>query len=142
MSTSLIITQRTIDRVTIVGLSGPLLYDDEGERLFRDQITALVASGERRILIDLSQVSHMDSGSVGTLVAVHLHTLKRGGTIKLLNPSERVTRVLHITRLESIFDIFATETDALRVMREGQQVDQGREARRAKHEGSKAITAY
>jgi anti-sigma B factor antagonist len=56
----------------------------------------------------------MDSGSVGTLVAVHLHTLKRGGQLKLLNPSERVTRVLHITRLESIFEIFPTEADALR----------------------------
>jgi anti-sigma B factor antagonist len=145
MSTSLVITQRTIGRVTIVVLSGALLYDDEGERLFRDQITALVASGDKQILIDLNQVTHMDSGSVGTLVAVHLHTLKRGGSIKLLNPSERVTRVLHITRLESIFDIFPTEAEALRVMHgrhEGHEVDEGDEARRTKHEGTKAITAY
>ena len=113
MSTSLVITQRSVASLTIVALSGALLYDDTGERLFRDQITSLVASGEKQIIIDLSQVTHMDSGSVGTLVAVHLHTLKRGGWIKLLNPSERVQRVLHITRLENIFEIFATEADAL-----------------------------
>lgn len=114
MSAPLVMTQRSVAGVTIVELSGPLLYDDEGERLFRDQVTSLVASGERRILIDLSQVTHMDSGSVGTLVAVHLHTLKRGGLLKLLNPSERVVRVLHITRLESIFEIFRAEAEALR----------------------------
>ena len=113
MATALCITQRSLGRITILELSGPLLYDDEGERLFRDQITSLVASGERHILIDLSQVSHMDSGSVGTLVAVHLHTLKRAGMLKLLRPSERVTRVLHMTRLESIFEIHQTESDAV-----------------------------
>jgi anti-sigma B factor antagonist len=113
MSTSLIITQKNVAGVTIVQLAGPLLYDDEGERLFRDQITSLVASGIKQILVDLGQVTHMDSGSVGTLVAVHLHTLKRGGAIKLLNPSERVSRVLHMTRLESIFEIFASEAQAL-----------------------------
>lgn len=114
MSAPLVMSQRSVAGVTIVELSGPLLYDDDGERLFRDQVTSLVASGERRILIDLSQVTHMDSGSVGTLVAVHLHTLKRGGQLKLLSPSERVVRVLHITRLESIFEIFPAEPEALR----------------------------
>ena len=112
MSTSLVITQRNLGGVTIVQLVGALLYDDEGERLFRDQITSLVASGDKDIIVDLSQVSHMDSGGVGTLVAVHLHTVKRGGSIKLLNPSERVTRVLHITRLESIFEILASKAEA------------------------------
>lgn len=114
MATSLVITQRSAGGVAIVELVGPLLYDDEGERLFRDEIISLIASGERQIVIDLSQVSHMDSGSVGTLVAVHLHTLKRAGMLKLLNPSERVTRVLHITRLESIFEIYTNEADAVR----------------------------
>jgi anti-anti-sigma factor len=55
---------------------------------------------------------------VGTLVAVHLHTVKRGGQLKLLNPSERVVRVLHITRLESIFDIFPEESAAVAAMQE------------------------
>ena len=113
MSTPLVIMRRSVGGATIVQLSGQLLYDEAGERLFRDEITSLVAAGERQIVIDLSEVTHMDSGSVGTLVAVHLHTLKRGGTIKLLNPSERVRRVLHITRLEAIFETFATEAEAL-----------------------------
>lgn len=114
MSASLVMTQRSVAGVVIVELRGALLYDDEGERLFRDQVTSLVAAGERHLLIDLSQVTHMDSGSVGTLVAVHLHTLKRGGMVKLLSPSERVLRVLHITRLESIFEVFPTEDLAVR----------------------------
>ena len=107
------IAQRTLGAVVIVEITGRLLYDDEGERELRAQISALVGAGERNILVDLSAVDHMDSGSVGTLVAVHLHTLKRGGRLKILNPSERVRRVLQMTRLESVFEVFDSEADAV-----------------------------
>ena len=114
MSSPLRFTQRSVGVVVILELDGRLLYDDEGEREFRAQVMALVGAGERNILVDLSGVSHMDSGSVGTLVSVHLHTLKRGGQLKLLRPSERVRRVLQMTRLESVFDVFDQEADAVR----------------------------
>jgi anti-sigma B factor antagonist len=119
---SLVITRRSIGGVAIVELSGAFLYDEDGERLFREEVTSLVASGERQLLLDLSRVTHMDSGSVGTLVAVHLHALKRGGSLKLLNPSDRVVRVLRMTRLESIFDV-------VRSRGAGHEEDEGDEAR-------------
>ena len=114
MSASLCVTQRSVGAVVILELDGRLLYDDDGERMLREQVTAMVAAGERHFLIDLSRVTHMDSGSVGTIVALHLHTLKRGGRLKLLSPNERVQRVLHMTRLESIFETFTSEDDAVR----------------------------
>ncbi len=113
MATSLVITQRSVSGVAIVELTGPPLYDDEGERLarVRDRLAdRIVVSGQ--IVIDLARSPHGIAAVVGTLVAVHLHHAQAAGMLKLSNPSERVTRVLHITRLESIFvAIFAPPDD-------------------------------
>jgi anti-anti-sigma factor len=56
----------------------------------------------------------MDSGGAGALARAFLHVSKRGGQLKLLGPSERISRVLEVTRLLSIFDIVKTEHEAVR----------------------------
>jgi anti-sigma B factor antagonist len=114
MTAPLTITLRNTGRVVILELKGRLNFDEEGDRLLREQIAALMGAGERSILLDLSGVAQMDSGGVGTLVAVYLHVLKRGGKLKLLRPSERVGRVLHMTHLETAFEVFESENDAVR----------------------------
>lgn len=114
MTPPLTITQRNVGRVIILELLGRLIFDEDGDRLLRAQVAALIAAGEHNILLDLSGVKQMDSGGVGTLVAVYLHALKRGGRLKLLRPSERVNRVLHMTHLESAFEVFESENDAVR----------------------------
>ena len=110
----LTIVRRDAEHVVILALTGRLNFDEDGDRLLREQIAAVVASGDRNILLDLRDVHQMDSGGVGTLVAVYLHTVKRGGALKLLQPSERVNRVLHMTHLEDAFDVFDNEHDAVR----------------------------
>ena len=114
MTAPLTITQRNVGRVVILELLGRLIFDEDGDRLLRAQVASLIAAGEHNILLDLSGVKQMDSGGVGTLVAVYLHALKRGGRLKLLRPSERVNRVLHMTHLESAFEVFESENDAVR----------------------------
>jgi anti-anti-sigma factor len=99
MTAPLTIAQRTAGRVVILELTGRLNFDEDGDRLLREQVAAVVAAGDLNILLDLGGVRQMDSGGVGTLVAVYLHTVKRGGRLKLLHPSERVNRVLHMTHL-------------------------------------------
>jgi anti-sigma B factor antagonist len=117
MSAPLIITGRIAGDVVILQLEGRLIFDEPGQHLLREEVTSLVAGGRRHILLDLSGVTHMDSGGVGALAAVSLHVVKRNGSLKLLAPSDRVLRVLHITHLESVFEIFAEETDAVRSFR-------------------------
>jgi anti-sigma B factor antagonist len=114
MTQPLTITRRTVGRVVILELTGQLKYDEEGDRLLRQEVASVVAEGQRDILLDLHGVHQMDSGGVGILVAVYLHTVKRGGRLKLLQPSERVARVLHTTHLESAFEVFHSEDDAVR----------------------------
>lgn len=79
-----------------------------GEREFREQILSLVKAGRTRILVDLRNVTYIDSGGVGGLVGMYLHVLKRGGEMKLIRPSHRARRVLRITKLLSIFEVFPT----------------------------------
>jgi anti-sigma B factor antagonist len=117
MSAPLIITRRNVADVTILQLEGRLIVDEAGQHLLHGQVTDLVASGHRSILLDLRGVTHMDSGGVGALAAVSLHVAKRNGALKLLSPGERVLRVLHVTHLESVFEIFEQESDALRSFR-------------------------
>lgn len=117
MSAPLNITRRTDGDVVILQLAGRLIFDEAGQHLLREEITSLVAGGRRDILLDLRGVTHMDSGGVGALAAVSLHVVKRGGSLKLLTPSDRVLRVLHVTHLESVFEIFSEESDAVRSFR-------------------------
>ena len=118
MTAPLTINQRNTGRVVILELTGRLNFDEDGDRLLREHVAAVVAAGDRNILLDLGGVRQMDSGGVGTLVAVYLHTVKRGGKLKLLHPSERVNRVLHMTHLETAFEVFENEADALRTFEE------------------------
>src|SRR5437763_3993915 len=112
MPAALQITARTVANVTIFELAGDLVYD-EGTRMLRNVLTTAVANGAHECLLDLSQVTYLDSGGVGSLVEMFRHVTRRGGQLKLLNPSACARRVLGITKLTAVFDIFDDEPDAL-----------------------------
>jgi anti-sigma B factor antagonist len=65
------------------------------------------------LIVDLAGVTYIDSAGVGVLVGRLLHVMRRGGRMKLLHPSARVERVLEITGLHGVFEIFEREQDAL-----------------------------
>jgi anti-sigma B factor antagonist len=113
MSAPLRITRRAVDRVTVLELSGRLVFD-EGDRALKEQVTSLVAAGNTNMLIDLHDVVSIDSGGVGALVGMYLHVTRRGGQFKLLCPSPRSCEVLRITHLATVFDVFDNEEAALR----------------------------
>ena len=106
------IAQRTVGSVTVFTLSGALLYED-GARKLRETITTAVAAGASACLIDLEGITHLDSGGVGLLVAMFRHVTRRGGQLKLLRPSPAARRVLGISQLTRVFDIFDDENDAI-----------------------------
>ena len=106
------ITQRGVGSVTIFTLSGSLVYGD-GTQMLRQVMTRAVTAGARACLLDLEQITYLDSGGVGSLVAMFRHVTRQGGQLKLLRPSACVRRVLGITRLTGVFDIFDDEPDAL-----------------------------
>lgn len=107
------ITERRLGPVTIVELRGQLVADD-GDDSFIKRITALVSFGHANLLVDFGRVTYIDSGGIGALVSMFLRVGRRGGRLKLLRPSERVCRSLHMTRLVDVFEIFENEDAALR----------------------------
>jgi anti-sigma B factor antagonist len=113
MAAPLEIVETRAGSVTVLVLTGRLVAD-EGDFLFVECVNALVADGRARIVLDLSQVTSIDSGGVGTLVAKLLSTRRVGGDLRLARLSERTRRVLEITRLMNVFHVFESVDAATR----------------------------
>ena len=107
------IAEAQVGDVTILRLSGRLELE-EGDLVFRDYVNRLVAEGRVKIVLDLKNVTRIDSAGIGMLVSKYLSTRNRGGTIKLLHLTRRSDHLMDITRLATVFEIFHEEVDALR----------------------------
>jgi anti-sigma B factor antagonist len=106
------LTERTVNNVTILDLDGRLTID-AGAELLRETIKRLLNQGTTKVLINLSKVPYVDSGGLGELVHCLVSTKKAGGDVKLMGLTSRITDLLAITRLVTVFDTFETELDAL-----------------------------
>jgi anti-sigma B factor antagonist len=105
--------ERRVDDVTILQLIGRLELED-GDTTLRDAINALVAEGRAKIVLDLKEVTRLDSAGIGMLVSKLLTARRGGGNLKLLNPTARTDRLMEITKLNTIFEIFRDEEAAIR----------------------------
>jgi anti-sigma B factor antagonist len=106
------ITERAIGDVTILDLDGKLTIDD-GAELLRDKVASIVFQGRRKVLLNLAGVPYMDSGGLGELVRCSMVTRRAGGAVKLVGLTSRITDLLAITKLLTIFDTFDSEALAL-----------------------------
>jgi anti-sigma B factor antagonist len=98
--------------VTVLDLSGKItLY--EGAAPLQETIDRLLHAGTSRLLINLDQVLYMDSAGIGALVSCYKRALERGSTLKLLNPKKRVFDLLHLVKLDRIFECFHDEQQAI-----------------------------
>ena len=103
---------RKAEDIVIVDLKGKLTAG-LGDQILRETIDELLGENWRKILLNLSDVSFMDSAGVGELVA-GLRTAKRlGAALKLVNTNEKVQSTLYIARLLPIFEVFQDEGEAL-----------------------------
>ena len=107
------IVERRVGDVTILQLIGRLELED-GDTMLRDAINALVAEGHIKIVLDLKEVTRLDSAGIGMLVSKLLTARRAGGNLKLLNPTARTDRLMEITKLTTIFEIFHDEETAVR----------------------------
>ena len=78
-----------------------------------NRVRALVESGKSKLLINLAEVSYIDSGSLGELMGAYTTVSKAGGSLKLLRPQERTRHLLEVTQMESLFEVFQDEREAL-----------------------------
>ena len=103
---------RVVDAVSIVDCRGRLLFGDEAGAL-RDTVKNLL-SESKNIVINLGETTYIDSGGLGTLVGLYTSAQNAGGMVKLCNLQQRVTDLLQVTKLLTVFDVYDTEEEAVR----------------------------
>ena len=103
---------RQVSGVTIVDLSGRITLG-EGSVLLRDMVRDLVTKGQRKILLNLGDVTYIDSSGIGELVSAFTTVRNQGGELKLLNLTKKVHDLLQITKLYTVFDVKDDEASAI-----------------------------
>lgn len=86
----------------------------EGSVMLRDQIRELLGKGEKKILLNLGDVTYIDSSGIGELVSAFTTVRNQGGELKLLNLTKKVHDLLQITKLYTVFDVKDDEASAIK----------------------------
>ncbi len=105
-------TIRQIDSVTVVDVSGRITLG-EGCTQLRELIRDQLSKGNKNLLLNLGDVTYIDSSGIGELVSAYTGVSKQGGSLKLLNLTKKVHDLLQITKLYTVFDIHDDEATAI-----------------------------
>lgn len=105
-------SSRQVNGVTVVDMSGRITLG-EGSVVLRETVRDLLGKGEKKILLNLGNVTYIDSSGIGELVSAFTSVRNQGGELKLLNLTKKVHDLLQITKLYTVFDIKDDETAAV-----------------------------
>lgn len=103
---------RLVGGITVVDCHGRIIFGEESSML-REAVKAELKTS-KDIVINLADVNYIDSGGLGTLVGLFTSARSTGGTIKLANLTHRVTELLQVTKLVTVFEVFDAEDKAVR----------------------------
>lgn len=103
--------ERQAGDVTILTIDGEITLSAGGDVQLKDKIQSLLQQGHKKILLDLGNVSYVDSAGLGQLVQATVTASKNGGKLKLLNLTKRLNDLLVVTKLSTVFDIVEKESD-------------------------------
>lgn len=106
---------KTKDGIVIVDCVGRIVFGEESS-LLRETVKKLVQENNK-IVLNLGEVSYIDSGGLGTLVALRTTAQNAGGTIKLTNLTKRVGDLLQVTKLLTVFEVYNSEAEAIESFR-------------------------
>lgn len=103
------------DGIVVVDCAGRIVFGEETAEL-RDKVKALIAENSR-IVLNLADVTYIDSGGLGTLVALYTTARNAGGSVKLARLTQRVGDLLQVTKLLTVFEVFNSEEEAVQSFR-------------------------
>ena len=106
------IKERPAGDVTILDLSGKITIG-EGSVQLREAVRKLLDDGKKKVLLNLGDVSYVDSSGIGELVSSYTTTNNQGGQLKLLNLTKKIQDLLMITKLLTVFQTFDNEAEAV-----------------------------
>ena len=107
------ISERKIGDVVVVDVSGKITLGEGGDAVLKDKMRSLVQQGQTKLLLNLGEVSYVDSAGLGEIVQSYATVNKNGGTLKLLNVTKRIKDLLSITKLLTVFETYDSEAEAV-----------------------------
>jgi anti-sigma B factor antagonist len=109
------IANREVDGVTVLALDGRIVFGEETSAV-RDQVKTLLAAGAKKLVLNMEKVSFVDSTGLGVLVGVRQSAKTAGAQLRLSNVEARYTELLKMTQLWPLFEVSATEAEAIRTL--------------------------
>ena len=106
------ITDRAVDGVAVVALEGRIVLGEESNAL-REKVKSLLAAGQKKIVLNMTNVTYIDSSGLGTMVASHTSARAQGASLKICNLGSKFQEILQVTKLVTVFDVFPSEAAAI-----------------------------
>ena len=107
------IEERAVGDVVVLDLKGKITLG-EGDELLKDKVNSLTNQGQKKIILNLADVPYIDSAGLGEIVRTYTTVSRQGGSLKLLNLTKRITDLLSITKLLTVFETYDSENEAVR----------------------------
>jgi len=104
--------ERDVNGITVLDIDGRIVLGEESNS-FREKVKGLLASGKKKIVLNLANVSYIDSAGLGTLVATFHSARSQGAMLKLANLGAKFKEVLQVTKLMTVFDTYESEAAAI-----------------------------
>jgi anti-sigma B factor antagonist len=105
-------TERDVNGVSVLDIEGRIVLGEESNS-FREKVKSLLAAGKKKIVLNLANVSYIDSAGLGTLVATYHSARSQGAVLKLANLGQKFKEVLQVTKLMTVFDTYDNEAAAV-----------------------------
>lgn len=105
-------TDRVVDGVAVVAIEGRIVLGEESTAL-REKVKSLLASGQKKIVLNMDNVSYIDSSGLGALVASHTSAKSQGAALKLCHLGSKFQEILLVTKLVTVFEVYPTEAEAI-----------------------------
>ena len=110
---TLTITNREVDGVSVLTLDGRIVLGEETVAL-REKVKGLLSDGKKKLVLDLKNVTLIDSSGLGALVSAHSSAQSGGATLRLCNLGSKTNQLLQVTRLVTVFEVSDSEAEAVR----------------------------
>ncbi len=105
-------TEHVVDGVAVVALEGRIVLGEESTAL-REKVKSLLASGQKKIVLNMDNVTYIDSSGLGALVAAHTSARSQGAYLKLAHLGSKFQEILQVTKLFTVFEVLPTEAAAV-----------------------------
>ena len=107
------IAERAVGDVMVLDVKGRITLGD-GDELLKDKVNSLVSARNKKIILNLADVPYVDSAGLGEIVRTYTTVSRQGGSLKLLNLTKRISDLLAITKLLTVFETFDSEDEAVK----------------------------